>query len=265
MMNTELIIQNNFYKFSRKASAIKGDLHYHNDYEIYYLVDGFCRYFVNNNSYIVSSGDVIIIPPKVIHNTVYDKSKRSRILISCPKSYIPDSVITKIYENPCFRKSPDTESKVKEIFKCIENETLIDDAFSQDAIRNKIGELLLLLARNCNTGSEVAAKSTLIEQAIDYIKHNYSLNNITLSQTAEHCFVSKEHLSRTFKKETGCGFRKFLNIYRLKKAEAMLKAHPEYKIVDVALRCGFNDSNYFSKVYKQLYKKSPTQSKMKGE
>lgn len=264
MMNAELIVENSLYKFSKKTSVIKGNIHYHNDYEIYYLVEGSCRYFVNNNSYLLSSGDIIVVPPRVIHNTVYDKSNRSRILISCPQSYIPDSVVSKLYENPCFRKSPDTEPKVKEIYEFIENEMLIDDSFSQDSIRNKIGELLLLLARNCSTDSEIAVKSTLIEQAIDYIKQNYSLN-ITLSHTAAHCFVSKEHLSRTFKKETGCGFREFLNIYRLKKAEAMLKSHPEYKIVDVALRCGFNDSNYFSKVYKQLYKKSPTQTKVKGE
>ncbi len=264
MESEKLIISDIFYEYSEKAQTIKGDTHYHNNYEIYYLTEGSCRYFIGNNSYRLTSGDIALIPRGVIHKTNYENKKRSRILLSCPESYIPLSVRKKFSKIPLFPKSIATAQKIKEIFECIEKEYRNPDEFSEDVIRFKIGELLFLIVRNYDSNSYTREKYSLINRAIGYIQNNYA-SNITLSQTAEHCFVSSEHLSRTFKKETGFGFREFLNIYRLKKAESILKFHPEYKIVDVALSCGFNDSNYFSKVYKQVYKVSPTQAKMKGE
>lgn len=264
MENKRLIISDVFFDYSKKAQAIKGDTHYHNNYEIYYLIEGSCRYFIGNNSYKLTNGDIALIPKGVIHKTNYEDKNRSRILLSCPENCIPPSIRDKFSEIPYFSKSITTTQKIKEIFECIANEYSNPDEFSEDVIRFKIGELLLLIVRNHDYNLKSQSKHSLIEQAINFIQKNYA-SNITLSQTAEHCFVSCEHLSRTFKKETGFGFREFLNIYRLKKAESILKFHPEYKIVDVALSCGFNDSNYFSKVYKQVYKISPTKTKTIGD
>ena len=67
--------------------------------------------------------------------------------------------------------------------------------------------------------------------------------------------------SRKFKKETGFGFNEYLNIYRLKKADIWLRNDPKAKISEIAINCGFNDSNYFSKVYKKVYKISPKDAK----
>ena len=87
---------------------------------------------------------------------------------------------------------------------------------------------------------------------------------MTLDDVAAACYISKEHLSRTFKRETGFGFSEYLNLYRLKKADALLRDRPELRVVDVAMRCGYNDSNYFSKVYKKMFGVSPKQAQ-KGE
>ena len=96
-----------------------------------------------------------------------------------------------------------------------------------------------------------------VENAIDYIRANY-MYRLTLSETAKHCAVSPEHLSRVFKKETGFGFNEYLNLYRLKKAESILKSGQGKTIAQVAAACGFNDSNYFSNTYKKMYGISPS-------
>ena len=90
------------------------------------------------------------------------------------------------------------------------------------------------------------------------------MESVTLHDVAEHCFVSREHLSRIFKKETGFGFNEYLNIYRLKKANAILTENPKSKVSQVAVRCGFGDSNYFSKQYKKLYGVAPTRTRKGG-
>ena len=88
----------------------------------------------------------------------------------------------------------------------------------------------------------------IVEKAVKYIHKHYA-DNLSLTDTAKYCYVSDEHLSRKFKKETGFGFNEYLNIYRLKKADIWLRNDPKAKISEIAINCGFNDSNYFSKVY----------------
>lgn len=264
MEKKEWIIADNLFESSDNAFILKGKTHYHNNYEIYYLTEGDCRYFVATNTYKVTSGDIVLIPPGVIHNTTYENTKRSRILLNLSESFIPEPLKDKIDRIHYFKKNPATHNKIKELFESIENEYYNQDDYSDYSIKCKIWELLILLMRNYKSDTEFKSKNTLVEKTVNYIQNNYA-SDISLAKTAEYCFVSKEHLSRTFKKETGFGFREFLNIYRLKKADTVLKSHPEFKIVDVALCCGFNDSNYFSKLYKQMYNSTPKKAAKKDK
>jgi len=101
-------------------------------------------------------------------------------------------------------------------------------------------------------------------KAMTYIAEHYR-DTVTLSSVAQACEVSKEHLSRTFRKEVGLGFNQYLNLYRIKKADELLRERPDLRIIDVALCCGFGDSNYFSTIYKQVFGVSPKQEQKRKE
>ena len=121
-------------------------------------------------------------------------------------------------------------------------------------------ELFLLMAKTADAGVPLPTGSSFVAQAVAFIRTNYA-EHLTLSAAARHCAVSPEHLSRVFKKETGFGFNEYLNLYRLKKAEALLKSGQDVSVSQVVLLCGFNDSNYFSGIYKKTYGISPSQVK----
>ncbi len=242
------------------TTTVQGLPHYHSEFEIYYLLQGKCHYFIDRNIYEVLPGDLCIVPPGTIHNTRYEKSNHKRMLISFPENYLPSPMRQAIYKIHYHPKNDVTQEKIIELFNTIDYEYSHPDDFSQYAIKNKIHELLLLILRNNLTTLSLENQSPLVNQAITFIKLNYA-SNITAEQAAKHCFVSREHLTRTLKKETGLSFKEFLTFYRLKKAEAILKSNPKAKIIDVALQCGFNDSNYFSKVYKQKYSATPSDIK----
>jgi AraC-like DNA-binding protein len=70
-------------------------------------------------------------------------------------------------------------------------------------------------------------------------------------------FISPEHFSRIFKRETGFNFSEYLNLLRLKRAETLLRQLNTAPITQIAQSCGFNDSNYFSVQFKKLYGISP--------
>lgn len=234
--------------------------HYHNNYEIYYLKDGVCRYFIDDKIFLLSSGDIALIPSGVIHKTNYDSEYHSRMLINCNDTFISDSVKKVFYDFPHFAKCDAIEKKIEQIFYEIEKEYLSPDKHFNDIIKSKITELLVLISRQNLAPKNSDITNTVIDSAINYIRKNYS-ENISLQNVAKECFVSPEHLSRTFKKKTGFGFNEYLTIFRLKKANSLFIDNPKAKISDVAFKCGFNDSNYFSKVYKKIYNTSPTITK----
>ena len=59
------------------------------------------------------------------------------------------------------------------------------------------------------------------------------------------------------KKETGFGFCKYLNSIRLQQAEKLLRESNKPNVTSISTKCGFDDSNYFSKKFKEMYGVSP--------
>lgn len=230
--------------------------HYHGLYEIYFLEEGNCTYIIDDKVYSVRSGDIVIVPDGIIHHTKYDDIKHSRILINCEKRYIPASVQSGISSGNYLYRNPFVTEEVKKILGRIEKEYKLSDAFSDEVISCHIHSLFYLLMRNTETCLTVDDGNKVIEQAVAYIRENFA-SDISLSFLAKRFSVSSEHFSRMFKKETGLGFSKYLNSLRLQYAEQLLKASEGHNITRVAESCGFEDSNYFSKKFKEVYGISP--------
>lgn len=252
------------YESAVDTSLAESENHLHNNFEIYYLTSGECWYLIGKHSYKISAGDMIFIPPNVIHGTRYVTPTHSRKLINCGEWFIPDSARKLFSDLPCFCASPALRKQIDRIFAAIEKESLAPDEFSQDIRRSRVAQLLLLVARESKTTEQSVVESPIVKKAIQYIAVQYGAP-ISLTDAAAACFVSKEHLSRTFKKETGMGFSKYLTLYRLRKANALLAERPELRIIDVAQRCGFSESNYFSKTYKKMFGITPMDKKKEND
>ena len=240
-------------------SSIKpsgGTHHYHSLFEIYYLTSGKCNYFIHNKSFCVEAGDILIIPAGVTHKSQYHDQNYTRLLINCSKYFIPSSIFNSMQDIIYVYRNDDIRPKIDELFSGIEKDYDSPDAFASDSLRANMHSLFILMARNPNQKHMEFLKNDYIEQAVDYMQKNFA-GNITLSEIAKMCSVSPEHLSRTFKKETGFGFSEYLTHLRLKKAEYLLK-NSTFSVTDIAYQCGFEDSNYFSVVFKRNFGISPS-------
>lgn len=230
--------------------------HYHSLYEIYFLEEGNGTYFIDNKIYNVQSGDIVIIPCGIIHHTKYNNIKHSRILINCNREYIPDSVHSSISTGNYLYRNPFIVDEMTKILDKIEIEYNLKDSFTYEIISCHTHSLFYLLMRNNESRINIDDGNKVIEQAVAYIRENFS-SDITLSSLAKRFSLSPEHFSRLFKKETGLGFSKYLNTLRLQYAEQLLRSSEGQSITQVAEICGFEDSNYFSKKFKEVYGTSP--------
>ncbi|MBQ9071183.1 MAG: helix-turn-helix domain-containing protein [Clostridia bacterium] len=234
--------------------------HYHENFEIYYLKEGKCRYFIDGSFYEVVAGDIVCIPGGTIHKTNYGIEPHSRMLINFGEEYVTEGLREHINELDFVYRGKEVSIRVSEVFERIEREFTSGDFLSEEALRLLTCELLLVLIRNRKGGEKIKSNHSPVDNVIDYIRENY-MHDIKLSEAAKRESVSPEHLSRVFKKTTGFGFNEYLTLLRLQRAEFMLKNEPGKTIGEIAYECGFNDSNYFSYKFKQMYKISPKRAR----
>ena len=109
------------------------------------------------------------------------------------------------------------------------------------------------LVRTFSTG----VYSPIVKKTVDYILLHLG-HPLTRNQIAKQIHVNPSHLSRKFKEDTGMNITEFINQKRIEEAKLYLK-RGNISITDIAFLVGFNDLNYFSKVFKKLTSVTPSQ------
>ncbi len=77
------------------------------------------------------------------------------------------------------------------------------------------------------------------------------MDKITLKELASRVNLSAHHFCRTFKQITGKTTIDFINGIRLDKAIYYLK-ETDLNMTEIAMRCGFDSINYFSRLFKRI-------------
>ncbi|QTH42065.1 response regulator transcription factor [Cohnella sp. LGH] len=100
-------------------------------------------------------------------------------------------------------------------------------------------------------------KNRLTVETERYLREHFR-EELTLQMVANELHVSPIYLGRLFKAETGEFFSDYLNRLRLEDAMQQL-AGTSLKASEIASLCGFSDSNYFFRKFKQKIGMSPTE------
>lgn len=100
-----------------------------------------------------------------------------------------------------------------------------------------------------------ATGNPLINEVLHYIGKHY-MEDLSLSSLADTFFLSKEHLSRLFKRETGTNLFSYIMELKLNDAKELLSS-TEMTLEEIAFKLGFSNGNYFSKVFKKNTGQSP--------
>ena len=244
------------FRFDRDEASDDGSYsnptHYHDQYEIYYITRGSCVYFISDRSYRLQVGDLILIPEGIIHHTVYQNLGHERLLINCSRKFIPAAFRPQGY----LYRNPEITEQIRGILEEIEQEWERGDRFSEDAILCLMRLMCYLILRHPNQYETSDGENSTVSRAAEYLQGHFD-RDLTLEEVAAEIPVSAAHLSRLFKKETGFGFREYLGLIRLQKAEELLKTSEGLSVAEIAARCGFSDSNYFSTKFKRVYGFSP--------
>lgn len=254
-------IENYYYSKAIDRRYSESTQHYHPHFEVYFMKEGKCRYFIDDRSYDVEAGDIIFIPKGIVHKANYLGLPHSRLLINCTEDYIPQIIRDRLDNSKYLYRSREIAKHAENLFAQIEYEYTHPDDFTKYALKCHTAELFFLMLRHPGSQEEASTGNNLIDSVIKYIKENY-MGDIKLSGIAKMKSISPEHLSRTFKASTGFGFNEYVTLLRLQRAEEMIKTEPDKTISEIAYECGFNDGNYFSYKFKKMYGISPIKARI---
>lgn len=104
-------------------------------------------------------------------------------------------------------------------------------------------------------------KFALFKAVEQYITANLK-EDINLKDTAAKFNLSPYYFSRTFKKVFGYNFSDYLNLIRINRAKELLK-DASLSVKEIGYLVGYNDPNYFSKVFKKYEGITPTEYREK--
>ena len=100
-----------------------------------------------------------------------------------------------------------------------------------------------------------AEENPIIKKVCAYVDENLS-KDISLETAADFAGVSSFYLSKLFKEEKGETFINFISDKRLEKSRQLL-SETDLSIKEITAEVGYNDQNYFSRIFKTKYGLSP--------
>ena len=104
--------------------------------------------------------------------------------------------------------------------------------------------------------ASIRKKNSLdLEKVEEYIER-YFIEPITLESIAQHFFVSKEHLSRSFKSFKGENISDYIMRLRMEKAKELI-LEKGLEIKNAAQMTGYSDLAYFYRVFKRYFGFTP--------
>lgn len=104
--------------------------------------------------------------------------------------------------------------------------------------------------------------NAVVSAAKIYIDDHYMEEALSLEEIARQVCVTPYYLSRLFHAEMGMTFTDYLTKTRLDKAVAMLQEGISVK--EICFQIGYNDPNYFSRLFRKIYGVPPTEFRKGG-
>ncbi|GAA0178719.1 AraC family transcriptional regulator [Clostridium sediminicola] len=268
-LGIDIFLSENFKK-GRKFNT-----HWHENMQLYFFTEGKALVECNKKRYYVTIDSIIVINNNELHSLESLSDDLKFYTIRIDSSFLFSNQVdlcqTK-FLSPLSRNQISFQNLIendKQILDCVT--TTIQEYFSRKigyelAVKSLIYQLIVLMLRKYIgkyfTRKELISKANNLKRfdlIFKYIDRNYS-KKIYTEDLSNILHISTYHFCRLFKQMTGKTTTDYINGIRLEKAVEYFNKG-DLNITEVALRCGFDSINYFSRLFKKYYNVSPTKFK----
>jgi AraC-like DNA-binding protein/mannose-6-phosphate isomerase-like protein (cupin superfamily) len=246
------------------------DVHWHDYYELGFVLEGEAVHAVNGVSHRVSPGSAFLLSPADFHSfePVGDQSLRMLNAVVHPElvertleAVQPEGELGLPWS---ITASPGMEDDVRRVAEEASERGSGWDIVVESAIRTMIVELARssLGASMADPEAVDAGPPAHVRRALRYVERHFR-EPLTLAQVAAVAHLSPHWFSEQFRRATGDSFQSYLKRRRLQFARALLES-TELGVTEVGHAAGFSDPSYFARAYRSHYGRSPSGSRERG-
>ena len=240
--------------------------HYHDFHKIIVFISGKVTYHIEGKAYHLKPRDILLVSQGAIHKPEIDPSVPYERYIF----WIRDDLSCQEL-NTCFQKANDRsfnlvradsalQERLKDLLPEIE-QTLQNKHFGDPVLRDALCTQFMIyinrifLRTSSSPDKKAYSSDTQVEQLLKYINRNLS-ENLSIDQLAERFFLSKYHMMRKFKNETGYTIHNYITSKRLLMARSLISQG--IPVIKAAQASGFHDYTTFVRAYKKQFGKAPS-------
>jgi AraC-like DNA-binding protein len=253
-------------------SAFDAPYHFHEEYELTYVLQGNGKRYAGSHMEDFGNGDLVLLGPNLPHcwklNTEKDQNAASAIVIQFSASFLGEDFFNKIemqHINKLFKKSVCGISFISSMQTSV-NQYLMALSEEKNNFRILIGllEILqrlalsndyVLLDQNGTIGERSVAEQERINPVFAYLVENFR-QQVSLNRAAELANMTPNAFCKYFKKITRKTFMETIIDYRLNYALQQL-VQTDKPISDISFESGFGDVSHFYKMFKVKMHLSP--------
>lgn len=247
----------------------KVDYHYHEFCKIVLLLSGSGSYTVEGRRYLLLPGDIVLVGSRCVHKPEFEEgiSYERMILYISPsllaENSVPDYSLEDVFSGKpghVLRPAEDVRRRLRSLAEQLESEMAASGGENAILSRCTLLRLLVEIGRAMQkTGSElpqpVVPRDGKILDILRYLEANLA-EDISIDDLAAQFFISKYHMMRRFRDETGYTIHGYVTEKRLLLAQQLLEQG--LPLGETALRCGYQEYSTFSRAYKKQFGRSPS-------
>lgn len=251
------------------VQGTKIDYHYHEFCKLLLLCSGNGSYTVDGQRYTLEAGDIVLIGSHCIHRPEFERGipyERMIIYISpqfLQKQSVADCNLEEIFDGTwghVLRPKEKERQKLMDLGIQLERELEGED-YGRVIVSNGLLMGLLVEIGRIFQNSErhkmtpITTSNRRILDILSYIDAHLT-EDIKIDDLAEQFYISKYHMMRLFRKETGQSIHSYLSDRRLLYARDLI--HQGMSATDSCFQCGFRSYSSFTRAYGKRFGTTPT-------
>jgi len=268
------LLASDFFKSEDQAVAVEARApqiafprHDHEFNELFVVLSGNGWHILNGAPHFITCGELFYVRAADQHEFAdVDNLHLINVLYRLEAHTLKPAALNRLIEaseipgaRDChWQITEDVIAKIRLVIADLECETKNADPFSHLMTESLFVQLCTTLYRNRFTADAASLPTAArFGHILRYLRHHHA-NEIDFDDVARRFGYSLRNFNRIFREATGTTPHNYLVKLRISAAMRALR-HSDQSITTVALRCGFNDSNYFSYTFNHLTGMSPSE------
>lgn len=278
--------QRHYHIYKVRETKIAHLDHYHNYYQVCYVVSGEILHCQSNDAVTLCAGDAFIVPPGLTHSLHFKNAYAEIYSLAFDESlFAPGFPQSNAYQflaglqsktaapahnsvRLCITLSRSQRKLIENLLACLIDQQQTDCPAGLSSAPSITAAIVYLLAQsyyqqpqNTSELDDLANYNSTLLQCVAYIDAHFR-ESISPAGLAKQFGISRSSFCTVFPQFVGMPLHKYIAQKMIKEAQILIRSCPEKSISQIATEVGYQDDSTFYRNFLRITGISPLKYKM---